>query len=294
MVRRNIPLFGLLVLGASAVPVQAQTTLRYQFKAGEKLKYELEQKISQKARIQGKEFAFSITQVIDLSWNVKEVDKEGQAKVAIRFERFRMKIDSPQGKLDYDSTSGKEPEGTLGTDMGPVLKAMKDLEFEMTMESTGKIANVRVPEKFAKAVTEAAGGRPGLEDLFSTEGLKKMMGQSALELPKDAVTKGKSWNQLVTNKTKVGNMRMDNVYVYDGTTTEAGQALEKITLKPVVSMDPEAKFSIKVKDQKSKGTALFDNAAGRLVEVRLEQTLILEAGQSSQEMQQTTLMKLKK
>jgi hypothetical protein len=295
MVRRNLRLVSLLaaILAAHSVPARAQTVLRYKFNVGEKLNYELTQKLSQKAVIQGKELGFVITQTMELSWTIKSLERDDKAKVAIRFERLGMKIDSPAGKLDYDSASGKDPEGALAADMGPALKAMKHLEFSMTMDALGKTADVDVPEKFAKALKDAASGKPGLGQLFSPEGLKRMLSQSALELPKDPVTKGKSWSQLVTSKTSFGGLQVKNVSTYDGSIKEGNRSLEKILLKPAVSMDADANAQIKIKDQKSNGAALFDNVAGRLVEVTLEQTLVLEAGQNTQEMQQTTSMKLK-
>ena len=60
-------------------------------------------------------------------------------------------------------------------------------------------------------------------------------------------------------------MHVDIGYVYDGPVEKDGRSLEKITLKPKVSLqpDPDAKIEMKLKAQEGSGTALFDNSTGQ-------------------------------
>src|SRR5438067_2448652 len=58
---------GLLVSGSAA---RADANLRYKFKAGEKLNYEMEQKMNMEMSVAGQNIKMEITQTIDMVWNI--------------------------------------------------------------------------------------------------------------------------------------------------------------------------------------------------------------------------------
>ena len=68
-------------------------------------------------------------------------------------------------------------------------------------------------------------------------------------------------------------------YVYDGSVERDGRKVEKFLLRPKfkIEPDPKAQVVVTVKAFESEGTAYFDNASGRLVEVISTQRLEVEA-----------------
>src|SRR5439155_25094628 len=169
---------------------------RYQFKAGDKLPYEMEQKMQMTMNVAGQAVEMSMTQQQDFLWEIKSVDKDGKAKVAQRFERIRFVMDGPMGKTEYDSKEGKEPEDVIGKAIIPIFKALAGAEFTLDMDSRGVMSNLKMPEKLIEAINDATGaGAAGLGSMFDEEGMKRMLSQSGLILPEEAVTKGKSWEQ---------------------------------------------------------------------------------------------------
>jgi hypothetical protein len=80
--------------------------------------------------------------------------------------------------------------------------------------------------------------------------------------------------------------------------TRDGNQLEQIALKPkmTIEADNNADVSVKIKSQDAKGTAYFDNKAGRFVEMKMTQTMEMEVsagGQTlSQKIEKTVSMKL--
>jgi hypothetical protein len=288
-----------LLLATLAAPAQAQTTLRYKFKDGDQLNYEMVQKMAMKMNVQGMEVAMDMNQTITMSWNVLTVDKDGNAKMNQKIERVRFTMEGgPIGKVEYDSKEGKAPEGPIGQVLAPIFGALAGSEIALTMDPMGHMKDIKVPEKLVKALKDVPGAGAGFSDMFSEEGLKNMLNQGGLVLPAEPVTKGKTWNQKLEVKMPFGKMMVDNVYTYEGPVTKDGRQLEQVSLKPSVKMDadPNAQVAMKLKGQDAKGTAYFDNAAGRLVELNMTQNMDMEisaGGQNiNQKVLQTVTMKL--
>jgi hypothetical protein len=295
----KVPVIGLLalVLAGSAAPARAQDILRYKFKAGEKLRYGLEQKMKMEMTIQGNQVTIGMDQVIDFGWNIKNVDKDGKATMTQTFERVRMNMNTPQGKVEYDSKDGKLPEGPFGELLGPLLKSMAGLNIGVSMDARGQISNVEIPKEFTDALKNSPAAA-GAGDMFSQEGMKRMISQSGLVLPEGAPVKGKNWDTKVEMKMPFGTMKVVNDITYEGPVTREGVKVEQFAVKPKATLeaDPNAQISATLKSQDTKGASYFDPVAGRLVETGVTQIMELEIkamGQViEQKIEQTVTMKL--
>lgn len=285
---------GLLAVLAFGSVAGADTTLRYKFKQGDKLNYVMDQKMGME--LPGGAGKMDMNIAIEMSWNVQSVDKDGKAKIAQKFERIKFTMAGIPGApaLDYDSKDKKQLPEPFGQMMGPMFDAMSSAEFIVTMAPNGEISDVVIPEKLKQAVAKAgAGGAlPGMD--FSPDGMKRMMSQSGLVLPKDPVAKGKSWDQkLEMPAPGLGSMVMENKYTYEGPTTKNGKTLEQVGLKPTMTFKGDANAPVKMSLKDAKGTAYFDNDAGRLVEMTMNQDMVMEAAGQNMTMKQTVTMKLK-
>src|SRR5207248_9301956 len=75
----RIRFVGLVMLFcATAASAQAQTTLRYKFKPSDKLAYVVENKMSMKLDVAGKETEMTVSQIMDLAWNIESVASDGK------------------------------------------------------------------------------------------------------------------------------------------------------------------------------------------------------------------------
>ena len=290
----------LVVLAASTLgtgtTVQAQATLRWKFKEGEKLSYATETVQKQAFNVNGMDVETTMNQTMEMSWSVQTV-QDGKAAIVQKFDRVRQKMESLFGSYDYDSKDGKPPEGPIGEIVGPMLDAMAGAEFRFSMDGQGDISDVKLAEKLVTALrNNPAAAQMGA--MFSEEGLKNMVQQSAATFPKEALTKGKSWNKKVELKLPFGKMTMDNTFTYQGPETRNGAALEKIELKAALSIepDPNAPIDLKIKSSDVKGAIYFDNVAGHVVETTTNQKMEMEIsamGNTFNTTQdQTTTMKL--
>jgi hypothetical protein len=64
-----------------------------------------------------------------------------------------------------------------------------------------------------------------------------MMCHGLLVLPADAVDKGKGWEEAAEMGMPNGKMKLDNKCTYEGSVTSGSKRLERILLKPEISME---------------------------------------------------------
>src|SRR5262245_20701407 len=94
-VARAALLFALVPMVLCTTAAQGQTTLRWKFKAGDKLNYVTEQNTTSKGAFMGMDIETKMTQTVEITWNVKSVNAEGVAELTQVIDRMRMTMESP-------------------------------------------------------------------------------------------------------------------------------------------------------------------------------------------------------
>jgi hypothetical protein len=266
-----------LLLGAAlllaARPVHAQTTLRYQFNAGDKIPYTMEQKASIKTEIAGKQTDTKIDLTVDWTWHVTAVAADGKASVTYNVDRMRSVYDDGSGnKIIMDSDddkSMKTPEDKAA------FKAMRDKGITMTVDVLGQVDNVQFPaellEQFKKSME-----LPPVEEL-----VRQLFTPVALVLPREAVSKGQGWKaKPFVGSVGLSKLTIETAFSDQGTVPHDGKMLQQIAVKPTMTVEKaDAKEGAKVESQ-GDGTILFDNASGRIVDttLTLNAKMSLDAG----------------
>lgn len=268
----------LIVLASSVLTAgdgaRAGTTLKWKFKEGERLNFEIEQKTVTKTHTDAQDTRFSMTQILDMSFTVKERLGDGKAQVAQTFNRLRVKIDGPVGHVEYDSNakvpeeSKKEqevpnPSVDYARQAGPVMKILLGAEFIITMNEQGEVLDAKVPESITKLLSEGQ----DKSALNAEEFVKKNLLQTAIKLPKEAVSEGSTWKDTVEAPLEpIGKSMKTRTYTYKG------EALKNGTKYELINMDVKSKFEpnkdtplkFEFKSSSEKGEFLFDNEHGRL------------------------------
>ncbi|HEY6565532.1 MAG TPA: DUF6263 family protein, partial [Pirellulaceae bacterium] len=143
----------------------------------------------------------------------------------------------------------------------------------------------------------ASAGGGGLREVFSADGMKAMLSQSAAVLPERPVRPGDTWQGMTETKSPVGTLVMQLDYTYRGAEQRAARSVERIDIAVTMRIADATKengLEVSVTDQESQGTMYFDAAAGRFVESRLRQrmTLATKMGETSQEQKLKTDMSI--
>lgn len=291
-------LLAAVIFCLGAVPARAQGTLRYKFKDGEQLRYEVQQDVDSKMNAQGKEMGMKMHYVIEVTWKFTNVEPDGKAKLVQKFDRIQMTMEGPPGKIEYDSKMNRQPEGEIGEAMASIFNVLTGSEFTSTMDTRGETSNMQIPDKVLEVVRNKVAKVRGFGEMFSPENMKRMVSQGVLVLPKDPVSKGQNWTFKTDGKIPFGIMHVTNKMTYEGPAGSKG--LEKIGIVPsvVIEPDPNAPFKLKMKTNTGEGTAIFDNDAGRIVQLNMVQNMEADVNAFGRDMTQssrtTMLLKLKK
>jgi hypothetical protein len=222
-------------------------------------------------------FTTSMTQTMDIVWNIDEVTPEGNAKTRQKIERVRLKMTMPGGQVtEFDSGSEDPPQG-IAAMLAPLYKAMTEGEFKITMTPQGKIIEAEAPEKLAEAMKNIPGAA-SLGDLSSPDGIKQMLMQGSMTLPEGDLKDGQTWETKIDVKGPAGQQEVITTYEYAGTKEVDGTTFEVVKQSPIIKSvaDPNAQAQMTVKDQSAEGEILFDREKGRMQSSHMTQKMEME------------------
>ena len=285
--------WGILALAAAFFmaadsTANAEKLLRWKFKAGETFHFVMNQEQSQKIKSGTTPITMTTTTNMYMTMKVDSVDPQGVASITQTIDRVPAQDDlAARDLMDYDSASGKPPEG-LAKLTAPVFEAMVKKPFTMKMDPQGKVSDMKLPPGFVESINNIAGGQLG--NMFSEEGLKQMTGQGMAELPEKPVSKGDTWMQEMGMQLgPLGKIAVKNTSRYEGTENRDGKELDKIAIKMEMNIVPEKDkpqgIQVKMKDQKIEGTKYIDNEAGHPVEIKVGGPLKMSVAAMGQEME---------
>jgi hypothetical protein len=248
----------------------------------------MEQKTIQEMKAMDREFKTTLNQTIDLHWTVRNVAGE-VAEMSQTIDRVRTKVDAPGNTFEFDSQSGKNPEGPIAGMLAPMLKALVGAEFSFKMNGRGELSDIQVPKQLLESLGKA-GPAAAAGGMFSEEGLKNLISQSSLILPENRLEKGESWKQPARVPVPMlGTMLMNKTYTYQGPDEKAPDQI-KIGLDTKVTLEPAADSNVAVvlKGQKGDGEFSFDNQAGRVRSSHVNDHMEMSITVQGQTLQQTT------
>jgi hypothetical protein len=284
VLRSGVLGLALVVLAGSPGSPARGATLRWKFKAGEKLQYVLDQRSVRLATLPGGEqVRTTLTQTIEMTWTVKSVDPNGQAELTQTITRIRDQLEGMVGSYTYDSKEGKDPQGIIVAAKLPVFKALLGAEIPFKMNARGETIEVRIPDALAKTLSDLGPAAGAAGALFTEEGMKEMISRSGLVLPEEDLAAGKTWTQQTRNASPAGALVLMATYRYEGPAPNDGPDAARITVSVQTEIQPAGADArqntggFKIRSQKSEGTYTFDNAAGHILRSSLKESIEVSA-----------------
>ena len=286
-----------LPLGSCGMGTAQAQAIQWKFKNGEVLRYVMEQKTVVGVKEGGRETKSTRSHTLNLSWTVKNVSGNGEAEIAHRIERVRLRIEAPPYMpFDFDSDAPKVDAIGPFEAIAKQTKAMAGVEFVFKMKPNGEIADIVISAQTLKSLRDAEkppeGAGPGAgESALSEQGIKDMLVQSSPPpFPIGPLEPGKTWSSKPAKiPTPLGNVVTDKLFTFQGPDPKNTNLLligmeTRVALEPV----PNSPVSAKIRSQEGKGSVTFDAEAGRIVTTRgTEKTEMLISAQG-QEIDQTT------
>ncbi|REK10484.1 MAG: hypothetical protein DWQ37_16505 [Planctomycetota bacterium] len=274
-----------LTLALLSVVAARAEELRWKFKDGEALNYVLKRGVDGKITLSGAEIAFTLEMIFDTTWKATAVAEDGVADVDLTVDRIQIVMDSPlAGRMAYDSSAEKEPEGPVWAQMGPVMKGMLGQTFKTKISPLGKVSDIQLPEKLQDVLGKQEVGenrRQGLGiggNSFNAKGIKELIEQSVVPLPEEATAEAE-WSRSFENAMPgMGTQFSETFFSYEGPEKVDGKELAKISGETEILFEPEEnpRADLEIMAQESGATFLFDAQAGHLVKADGSQHLEME------------------
>jgi hypothetical protein len=286
----------LALLIASLTTAQAQTMLRWKLQPNQTLHYSIGQDVISNFESNGQPVQMTVTQQLDMRWQVEAVDADGAATLSQTIDRVRIKVEpSGQPAVEYDSAAKEEPQGQVKI-LASFFGLLVNQSIATKVNSRGEVLEFKFPADVLEKMKQLPdGGQMGT--LLSEQGMKQLL--DIMALPEEAVVAGKTWQRHSDlNPPGVGKEDIDTTYTYAGNETKDGRELEKLDLSVIMKFTPDEKqaTAVEIKEQDTTGAIYFDNAAGYLVQSdatsKLQLQISLQGNKFMQNMQIVSRMKL--
>lgn len=263
-----------VILLCTISSAHAETLLRWKFKSGETLRYTFVQKSQTETTGAGKPTTAAIDMTMQLTWRVEQMDQPGTATITQTIDQLKtaIKVDNLDA-ISYDS-SMRSPASGPAKDIADAVGALIGAPCTVRLSDRGEILSVEPSPQLRDALARKKGN-----NLFSADGLSRVVRQASLVLPEKAVEPGESWNASVETPSPLGQLDQDNQCTYVGPMQRDGMTYEQITVETKLSLKPAKDVNaapIVIKESEQHGTIWFDASAGRLAASELKQRLVTE------------------
>lgn len=264
-------LLGCIVLsGCPSVSRQGNTNeLHWKFQAGDRFGVETTNAVRITSRVSGLEpNAFNTDRNVSEIWTAEDVDQDGTAKIARRFEAIRIVLSDPgvfESSFDssapnegVDSTAGvsRVKAEKMAAKLGPVV-GRGDL---VRLTKRGEVLESRISE--SETPTAAA----CLEEFLRDVNLKETCTQMTGAIPRQ-VSEGAKWEASYVDPL-IGGIVL--TFVHQGTIERDGARLVKIKMDgrhdPTIDPGTRDVEFVRLSDFQMTGETFFDQAAGSVIE----------------------------
>jgi hypothetical protein len=279
-----------ILLGGGATRASAQT-LRWKLKPGEVLHYTLDTKQAANFKVMGRDKKSSRSHTINLSWTVKGVSATGDAEIALKFDRIRMRIEQPPFvPLQFDSSPNNLEIPQEFESAERQIKALAGAEFSFELRPSGAVDHLKIPDQTLKNLRDGAGPEAGGQGGISEQGLRDMLLQSSPPaFPAESLEPGKTWANKPSRISApgLGTLVVDQVYSFQGPDPKDPKLL-LIGMEARVALEPAQDVTAKIRAQEGKGSLTFDPESGRIVSSRVNQKMEMVISDRGQDLVQTT------
>ncbi len=275
----RVVLFLVCAATLTATAAFAGETIRYKFTPGQKLDYKMVQETEQVASLPGQTITTIINQDTNMQWLIEEVNEDGTAIIKQSIDGMRLAMKGPIGSFSYDSNSDEEVSGPVASMIKPILDSLKGAQFTVTMSSRGEIENIEVPDGVIQAMKKVPNAQM-MGEMFSKEGFQKMMSTGSLTFPEGELTVGDEWSASFEMKNPAlgGKQAIVTKYRYAGQETVEGSSYDKFDVSIMLDFGEGnvAGGKLKITEQESTGTILFDRSAGRMKSAEINMNMDME------------------
>ena len=261
--------------------LSGQEPLRWKFQPGTAYEVTFRQQTASKTQIADQAIEVQLNMVMQMSWQVLEIDAAGQATMDQSFTRIRIELKNPKVKpVVYDSAASEKAVGEAAQIAAP-LEPLIGKAFRVVMTPRGVVQKVELSRQ-AQAALNQVPQESRLKDVFTTSGLTQTLQKSHGILPLKAVQTGDHWESDSPLATPLGKLKMKTTYQYVADLQRGEMAAAQIKVQgqlqllPAEDQDP-SRQQFRIKSQEMSGELFFAKAEGRMLNSKMTQRLATES-----------------
>jgi hypothetical protein len=269
-VRLSALLTLVVLLLAQQAQASQQVTLHWRFEQGQRLDYRMHMS-SETALPEG--MGVAVTEnTTAMSWEVLEVNADGDASVRLSTDRVQMRMQSPMGNIEIDSD---QPSADPTAQM---MTALAGTAYTVVFDSSGQVKEVLGLDDLRDALRESMGAQSNpmmdqiLDQMASEEGVRNMIRQGYAAFPSDPVEPGDSWDMTFDVPVPmIGTMSSNTEMTLNGIEERDGTRIAVIGINGTMQMTPEESPDspmagmMELAEATTSGTMEWDIDRGRLV-----------------------------
>ena len=281
-----------LIVGTA---IASAEELKWKLSKGEAFKISLKQEFEQLIPTPAGKLTNRLAIEAEAVWKVKDVTPEGHMVVEQRVRRMKMTITPPPPTppIVVDTDAGEAPSNPIARQIASGLARIKDVVVTTTIAPDGTTVDSKV--EGAEGVS-----LPGND----SNGVKDLLRETFLLLPKGSIAPGKTWTQRIERKLpQIATMEVTTKYTFEGTESAGGKSLAKIKMDSTFRQqkaaieggkgesEPKAEPA-KKKIGSATGYAFFDIEEGRLASTQTDAKMTLPLTMVGQTIQMDQKFKL--
>lgn len=199
--KKTISVLSMVILFAGISLAQEKVDLKLNLKAGDSHEMKMVQIQDITQTVNGQEMKMKQTQEMILGVDCLSVDQDGVMDVKMAYKSMKMTIESPMGKMEFDSTNPKPADSNKPQEkmMAGIFSAMVGSEFQMKVKPTGETFDVRgISEMMNKLkqqmpAEQMQGAEKMIDKMFDESQIKELTGNMMNMYPENKVAIGDSW-----------------------------------------------------------------------------------------------------
>lgn len=261
----------LLFTGVMASGADEATDLRWRFRKGENLKYELKHREVRTVEIGDQKRTASTDMDWGLHWIVREVDDQGVATLGVKVTALRVRSEAMDFEFQYDSASGNSSDDDYKKQLIRFYDQIRFAEYELKLPPAGRPVRV---SGFDQLLTETAPEQNvvafygvNLRDATFAWFLQQVLGP----LPGAAAKPGRKWEVPVDAKLpEFGQLSGRSLGSLGESKMVGGVPCQEIRVKGEQTLDTDMKWLNaplrgSLKTTKMEAKLLLDPKKGRIL-----------------------------
>jgi hypothetical protein len=230
--------------------------------------------------VQGREMEMNQKMSTDFAFDVQKVDETGDATIEVNFQAVSAEMESPMGKISYDSANPTE----VTHPMIKALAAMAGQSYTLVISERGEVKRVDGMKEMMSRIIESLDLPDGqakemmkkqFESMFGDQATVEMTAQWFSMIPDQPVGLGDSWSKTVFETT-----RMPVIIESKWTLKERKGGIAVLAVESGIKSNPDAepmemgqmKITMDLSGEQS-GTYELNESTGWIVSSRVTQKI---------------------